>query len=166
MKKKTPFKLFIFWTLACRYFIFQPKKNVYTTTWKNPCGNFFMALARPQPGKTGTQLGYRGRTKPYIYIIYISYILILLTNILNWIWFWDYTETKYELFKKLSTEFTIALLFIKNKSVKHAVQINQIQSLIYKFDLLTIVFIAYSSCFNYRAMPPDSTSALYFGHFN
>ena len=125
MKKKTPFKLFIFWTLACRYFIFQPKKNVYTTTWKNPCGNFFMALARPQPGKTGTQLGYRGRTKPYIYIIYISYILILLTNILNWIWFWDYTETKYELFKKLSTEFTIALLFIKNKSVKHAVQINQ-----------------------------------------
>ena len=29
-----------------------------------PCGNFVMALARPQPGKTGSQLGYRGRTKP------------------------------------------------------------------------------------------------------
>ena len=54
-----------------------------------------------------------------------SYILILLTNILNWIWFWDYSETKYELFKKLSMEFTKALLFIKNKSVKDAVKINQ-----------------------------------------
>ena len=29
-----------------------------------PCGNFVLALARPQPRKTGPQLGYRGRTKP------------------------------------------------------------------------------------------------------
>ena len=32
----------------------------------HPCGNFVMALARPQPGKTGPQLGYKGRTKPQI----------------------------------------------------------------------------------------------------
>ena len=44
---------------------------------------------------------------------------------MNWIWFWDYTETKYKLFKKLSMKFTTALLFIKNKSVKHAVEKNQ-----------------------------------------
>ena len=44
---------------------------------------------------------------------------------MNWIGFWVYTETKYELLKKLSIQFTAALLYIKNKSVKHAFKINK-----------------------------------------
>ena len=39
-------------------------KTLSNSTYLFPCGNFIMALARPQPGKTEPQLGYRGRTKP------------------------------------------------------------------------------------------------------